>query len=243
MMVNKYILIIITLIITLITNSILKLSFLKGGIITVIPVVVGYIIYIQIKQTKRYKLLEEDLDPEAFIESTYKAYRYAENNKQLNSMFNMDLAFGYMSLGEYNKTLECLDKIDPDELPKINNSIISYYTLLMISYYNIDDFDRALINYEKAESYKLTNKRAGKLIDLLKANRYLYEREYARSKELFEKYPKDKISKRLELEILYILAYIDEKEGNEKDANLKYEIVAKNSNKLYIGKLAKEKVA
>lgn len=242
MMVNKYILIVVTLIFTFITNYIFKMSFLKGGIITIGLVTLGYILYMNIKQRKRYSILEEKLDPEKFIEETHKAYRYAGKNKELNSLLNMDLAFAYMSLGEYNKTMEFLDKVDPKQLPKTNNSLVGYYTSLMIVYYNLDDCDKAREMYKEASKYPLKNKRAEHLRAILDANKYFYEGDYEASRRLFSSYPKDKMSKRFELEILYVLACIDEKERNCQSANLKYKKVAKEANGLYIGKLSKDKL-
>jgi len=242
MMVNKYILVITTLIITFVTNSILKLPVLKGGIITVVIVTLSYIIYINHRQRKRYNILENDLDPEEFIKATYGAYKNAGKNKQLNSLLNMDLAFGYISLGQYKEALEFLNKVEPNYLPKINKSILAYYNTLMIVYYNLNECNKAEDVYEKAEKYRVKDKQGQQLMDLLLANKHFYEGNYEESRKRFEDYSKNKMSKRLELEVIFDLANIDEKEGNIKDAILKYEKVAREGNKLYSAKLAKEKL-
>ena len=242
MMVNKYILIITTLTITFITNSIFKLQFLTGGIITVGIVTLGYIIYINHIQRKRYNILENDLDPEEFIKATYEAYKNAGKNKQLNSLLNIDLAFGYISIGQYKDALEFLHKVEPDHLPKINRSILSYYNVLMIVYYNLNEYHNAKDIYDKVKRYEVKDKLGQQLMNLLIANKYFYEGNYEESRKRFENYPENKMSKRLKLEILFNLANIDEKEGNIKDAILKYEKVAREGNKLYSAKLAKEKL-
>lgn len=242
MMVNQYVLIVVTLLMTFITNYVLKLSFLKGGIITVTIITLAYIVYISKVQKKRYTILENDLDPETFIQASYKDYKNAGKNKQLNSLFNMDLAFGYMSLGEYERALEFLLKVQPEHLPRVNKAILTYYNALMIVYYNLDDYEKANEVYEKVEKYKVKGKLGEQLMDILMANKYYYEGNYDASKKRFDLYPKDKISKRLELEILFLMAKIDEKEGKIKNAISKYERVAKEGNKLNSSILAKEKI-
>ncbi len=242
MMVNKYILIAITLIITIFTNYILDLSFLVGGITTVLIVTLGYIIYINYGQRKRYGILESDLDPEGFIQASHKTYKYRGKNKQINSLYNLDLAFGYLSLGKYEKALEFLEEVEEDHLPRANKSILSYYNTLMLAYYNLEEYDKAEEIYNRAKEYKVKDKLAEQLMDLLMANKYLYEGDYERSRERFEKYPKDKISKRLELEILFDLAIIDEKQGNIEGAKSKYGRIAREGNKLYSAKLSHEKL-
>lgn len=242
MMVNNYILIIITLIVTFITNSVFKMSFLTGGIITIGIVTLGYIIYINHAQRKRYGILENDLDPEAFIEATYKAYKNVGKNKQLNSLFNNDLALGYISLGKYKSAVEFLENVEPTHLPRANKLALAYYNALMIVYYNLDEYDKASQVYEKVKGYEVKDKLGRQLMNILMANKYFYEENYEASREIFENYPKDKMSKRLELEILFDLANIDEKEGNVKNAISKYEKVAREGNKLHSAKIAREKL-
>lgn len=242
MMVNKYILIIVTLIVTFITNFVLKLPVLTGGIITIGLVTLAYIIYINYIQRKRYDILENDLDPEAFIEATYEAYKNAGKNKQLNSLLNSDLAFGYISLGEYKMAMEFLHKVEPTHLPRSNKLTLSYYNALMIVYYNLDEYAKAKEIYEIVKKYEVKDKLGEQLMDILMANKYFYEANYEASRKIFENYPKDKMSKRLELEVVFDLANIDEKEGNIKNAIPKYERVAREGNKLYSAKLAKEKL-
>lgn len=51
-----------------------------------------------------------------------------------------------------------------------------------------------------------------------------------------------RLSRRNRLEILYYLARMDEIEGNKEKALKKYRIIADNGNKLWIAKMAREKV-
>ena len=242
MMVNRYILIIVTLMTQFIINFIFKLSFFIGGLITVFIVTLGYIIYINYKQGKRYSILENALDPETFIEATYEAYKYSGKNKQLNSLLNNDLAIGYISLGDYEKAKEFLLKVEPEHLPRINKIILTYYNALMIVYYNLENYNEVGKVYDKAIQYEVKGKLGNRLMTILQANKSFYEGDYQNSRKLFESYPKDKMSKRLELEILFDLANIDEKEGNIKEAVSKYERVAKEGNKLYSAKVARDKL-
>lgn len=242
MMVNKYILIIITLMVTFITNFVLKLSFLTGGIITVGIVILGYILYINYVQRKRYGILENDLDPEAFIQATHEAYKNAGKNKQLNSLLNCDLAIGYISLGDYKMAIELLEKVEPIHLPKANKLVLAYYNALMIVYYNLNEYDKVKGIYEMVKKYEVRDKLDEQLMNILMANKYFYEGNYEASRKIFKEYPKNKMSKRLELEILFDLAKMDEKEGNIKNAISKYEKIAREGNKLYSAKLAKKRL-
>lgn len=51
-----------------------------------------------------------------------------------------------------------------------------------------------------------------------------------------------RLSRRNRLETLYYLARMDEIEGNKEKALKKYGIIADNGNKLWIAKMAREKV-
>ncbi len=241
-MINKYFLIIPTLAIGFITNKFLKLGYLKGGVLTVSIITIGYIIYIGQKQRKRYGILEEKLDPEEFIIKTHQAYKYAGKDKELNSLYNFDLAIAYISLRDYKKSLEYLNKVDREKLPSTNNFPIYYYTALMITQFNLNDESSAMQSYDKA--LNLVEK-SDKLIDqikILKANKYIYEKNYELSKKLFESYPKEKMSNRFRLEVLYALGYIDEKEGRIEESIKKYKKVSKEANKLAIKDLAKDRL-
>lgn len=242
MMVNKYILIGISLILTFISLVILKLSYLKGGLLTLALVVLGYIVYIGFKQRKRYGILEEDLDPEKFIEASHHAYRYAGEDGQLKSLLNSDLAYGYMSLGDYGRADYYLNKVEPERLPQANRSILAYYNARMIVYFELGQRDRGQALYEEAERVAFKGDLAQNLMDLMRANRYFYLGEYEESRRLLEAYPRKRRTRRLNLELEFELGLIDEREAKTSRARERFSQVAQEGKGLHIRGLAEERL-
>lgn len=241
-MVNKYILVALTLIVQFISRVILKMSFLKSGIITISIITLGYIVYMKVRGRERYSILERDLDPERFIEATREAYRYAGKNKELNGLFNMDMAYAYIYLGDYEKAFDYASNLDIKYIPRDAAYRFNYYRLMMKIYYNLKDPLAARKVYLEAEK-ELTRKKNQKALDYLKSYRAFYEGDYEAVREDFEGYLELKPSRLSELETLYILASIDESQGKEEEATKKFRRLAEEAEKLAIGKISREKLA
>lgn len=187
--------------------------------------------------------MEEDLDPEAFIDATKKQIRIAAKNKRSKAIFNADLVVGLMSMGKYQEALEMADEINIKYLSKWNGSILIYYSNMMSLYINIGEIDKAKKIYEdKIKDYPIKILNESMTMDVVLANKSFNEKEYNISKELFNKVLKSNKSRRLKFQVYYILAEIAEQEGNIEEAIKKYKIVGEKGNKLYISNLAKEKL-
>lgn len=241
----------LTKVILILSSILLPLIFLKvfnlGGFLSwILPVMIigiGYIIYSNIRQRKRCDLVEQDLDPEAFIEATKKQIRITGKNKQAYAILNHDLIVGLLSMRKYEEARNILDEINEQHLPKWNGSILSYYSIEMVLYSNAGDIDRAHEVYEtKIRNYPIKILSESMTMDLILADKSLREKEYTISRELFNKVLKYTKSKRLKLEIYYSLAIIDEEEGKIEEAIKKYKKVADKGNKLHSSLLAKEKL-
>lgn len=214
-----------------------------SGIITFIIVLLGYIIVANFKQRKRYKLLEEDLDPKGFIESTERQIKIIGKNKRSRTILNADLIVGLMSMRRYEEALDILNEIDIKYLSKWNGSSLICYSNEMSLYYNIGEVDKAKEIYEsKIKNYPIKILNESLTMNVILANKSFYEKEYSSCKELYNRVLQGNKSKRLKFEVYYILANIDEEEGNIEEAIKKYRIVADKGNKLYSADLAREKL-
>lgn len=243
MFLAKVILILSSILLPLIFVKGLNLGGLLSWILTVMIIGIGYIIYSNIRQKKRYDLLEQDLDPEAFIEATKKQMKITGKNKRAYALLNHDLIVGLLSMRKYEEARDVLDEINEAHLSKWNGSILNYYNVEMILYSNAGDMDRANEIYEtKIRNYPIKLLNESMTMDLILADKSLREKEYNISRELFNKVLKNIKSKRLKLEIYHSLAIIDEEEGRIEEAIRKYKKVADKGNKLHLSFLAKEKL-
>ncbi|WFA09065.1 hypothetical protein [Tissierella sp. Yu-01] len=231
----------------MLVNIILSIGFnlniVLSGVITFIVVLLGYIIVANIRQRKRYNLLEKDLEPEAFIESTKNQLEITGKNKQANTMLNIDLLLGLMSMRRYEEARDVLNKINTKYLSKWNGSILIFHNSEMSFYYNTGEIDKAMEIYNtRIKGYPIKTLNESITMDLILANKSYHEKEFKISRELYQKVLQGNKSKRLELEIYFVLANIDEEEGNIEEAIRKYNKVADEGNKLYSAYLSKEKL-
>ena len=158
-----------TLILTFIANGILKLSVVKGGLLVVVTITITYIVYVNQIQKKRYKILIEDMNPQKYIEETHRIYGNAWMDEKLNSLYNLDLAFGYMSLEDFQKSLEYLKLVRVENLPKRKNYPLKYYTALTISYSKLGDDAKALEAYRAGKNIRRENTESDKLLEILES--------------------------------------------------------------------------
>lgn len=242
-LIKRSILIIATIIINIVLLKVFNLNTVLAGVITVTIVFLGYIIYANIRQRKRHDLLEKYLNPDAFIEATEKQLEITGKNKQANTMLNLDLLLGFLSMRNYDKAKDALNNINKKYPPKWNGSILIFHSYEMNLYYNTGETDKATEIYDtRIKEYPIKILNESITMDLILANRSYNENEYKISRELYQKVLKVSKSKRLEIEIYYILANIDEAEGNIEEAIKKYKKVVNEGNKLYSVNLAKEKL-
>lgn len=240
MMINKYGLILVASIINFFILVILKLPIVKGGLISIGLLTVGYIVYMRYKQAGRYKILEEDLDPEGFIEASHKAYKYAGDNREINNLLNIDYATAYISLGEYEKALEFLEKLDSKKLNKPRSLILIYYNLMIIVCGELGMDLEVSRAFEQAQAVEPRDKASLEGLKIIRSNYYIVTGDYKEARKNLEDYRPRYISRRMELEILFDLARIDEQEGRIKEASLKYRQVYEGAGKLHIARMSRD---
>ncbi len=242
-MISRFVIILTTSTILFILWKGLNLSYILSSVITIAIVLLGYIIIAIIRHRKRLKLLEVHLDPEAFIEATERQKKITGKNKRTNTYLNFDIVAGLMSLGKYKEAMDVMEELNLKYLTPKNGLLLGYYHNKMILLYELGQKEKADELFEnKIKDFPLKTPVLRSLMGLLLAIRAFQEGEFEESKELCNKYLNNNKSRRLELELLYILAEIDEKQGNIESAIEKYTRIAKEGNKLNTATKAREKL-
>ncbi|WP_425448851.1 tetratricopeptide repeat protein [Dethiothermospora halolimnae] len=78
------------------------------------------------------------------------------------------------------------------------------------------------------------------LMKLIVAERLFFLKKYEESREKFKEILKEKVSKRIYLNVLYRLAQIDDKIGDVSSSKDKYKKILDEGNKLWIAEKSKE---
>jgi tetratricopeptide (TPR) repeat protein len=221
---------------------ILNIQPLISATITILIVMTGYIIISIIRSKKRLSLLEDDCDPEAFLERTEKQRAITGTNKKINAYFDIDRSAGLITLGRFEEAKDILLSIDKNILSRKNDTLLVYTINLMSCLYELGEVASAEELFEiQIPSLAPINNRILLATNLLVAERFFYLKRYDESREQLNKVLNQKLSKRTRMEILYCLAQMDEEEGNEEAAMVKYSQVASEGNKLWIAKKARER--
>lgn len=244
MFIKRSTLTVMTLVILLFFWKVLGLSYVVSAFPTLGIVVVGYVILVLHKQKNRMILLEELLDPEAFIVATEEQRKTVGKNKKTNAHLDVDIAAALISMGNLEEARDILVSIDTKYLSKIEGPLLVYNYNLMLVLYDLGETDEAEHIYRKEFKNLQTKGPRKKLImELVEANKNYNSGNYDESKRIYTAFLDKSKSKRMLLGILYILAEIDEKQGNINGAKEKYEKVAVEGNKLFIRQEAKQKLS
>ncbi|MTI47129.1 tetratricopeptide repeat protein [Sporosalibacterium faouarense] len=242
MLVNRIYFIVITFII-MISLSFLIENTVVAGIITFAVVMIGYIIISLMRNKNRVSLLEEECDPQAFLEATERQRKITGRNPKMNTLLNIDRSAGLILNGEFEKAKDTLLSVDKSYLSEKNGSLFVYNVNLISCHYELGENESAERLFEKEMPLlSPTNKRMKLSIKLLNADRLLRLKRFEESEIEFKRLLEEKISKRVELSILHSLAQIDEHKGNLKDAIYKYDEVSNNGNKLWIAEQSRKKL-
>jgi tetratricopeptide (TPR) repeat protein len=114
----------------------------------------------------------------------------------------------------------------------------------MLCFYELGEISNAEKLFEtQIPSLPPISPRIVRSVNLLIAERFFYLKRYDESREQFNKFINQKLSRRTRLEILYFLARMDEQEGNIEGAMAKYSKISSEGNKLWIAEKAREKCA
>lgn len=239
MLVNRIGFIVCTFLLMIIL-SVLTKNVIIAGIITFITVMIGYIIIAYMRNKKRINLLEEECNPEAFLEATEKQRAIVGKKDRHNTYLDIDKAVGLISMGEFEEAKELLMSIDKTYLSAKNGTLLIYTIDLLYCLYELGEISHAEEIFETQIPLLLpVNPRITLSMKLLVAERFLFLNRYEESREKFQELLNEKMTKRVRISVLYSLAKIDENTGDIDSAQNKYKEVAESGNKLWIAREAK----
>ena len=192
-------------------------------------------------------ILDNELDPEKFIELTENEYNKNKNKKYRNYM-KLNLSAGYSSVGKIETAYEKLKEVDlSKKLYRERDKILYYYNevLLLIALGKKEEA-KEIYNKDLSEEIEKIGKRKKEreIYNLLKAleGMLFHENDNEKMIEILNEALKKSKTKRQNLGFKYLLATHKEKIGEIQEAMELYKEVIENGNKLYIVQEAKEKL-
>ena len=192
-------------------------------------------------------VLDNELDPEKFIELTENEYNKNKNKKYRNYM-KLNLSAGYSSAGKIETAYEKLKEVDlSKKLYREQNKILYYYNeALILNVLGKKEEATEIYNKELSEEIEKIGKRKkdSEIYNLVKAleGMLFHENNNEKMIEILNETLKKTKTKRQNLGLKHLLAAYKEKVGKIEEAMELYKEVAENGNKLYIVQEAKEKL-
>ena len=192
-------------------------------------------------------VLDNELDPEKFIELTENEYDRNKNKKYRNYM-KLNLSAGYSSAGKIETAYEKLKEVDlSKKLYRERNKILYYYNeALILNVLGKKEEATEIYNKELSEEIEKIGKRKkdSEIYNLVKAleGMLFHENDNEKMIEILNEALKKTKTKRQNLGLKHLLAAYKEKAGKIEEAIELYKEVAENGNKLYIVQEAREKL-
>ena len=192
-------------------------------------------------------ILDNELDPEKFIELTENEYNRNKNKKYRNYM-KLNLVAGYSSSGKIESAYEKLKEVDlSKKLYRERNKILYYYNeALILNVLGKKEEATEIYNKELSEEIENIGKRKkdSEIYNLVKAleGMLFHENDNEKMIEILNEALKKSKTKRQNLGFKYLLATHKEKIGEIEEAMELYKEVIENGNKLYIVQEAVEKL-
>ena len=192
-------------------------------------------------------ILDNELDPEKFIELTENEYNKNKNKKYRNYM-KLNLSAGYSSAGKIETAYEKLKEVDlSKKLYRERNKILYYYNeALILNVLGKKEEATEIYNKELSEEIEKIGKRKkdSEIYNLVKAleGMLFHENDNEKMIEILNEALKKIKTKRQNLGLKHLLAAYKEKAGKIEEAIELYKEVAENGNKLYIVQEAREKL-
>lgn len=192
-------------------------------------------------------VLDNELDPEKFIELTENEYNKNKNKKYRNYM-KLNLSAGYSSAGKIETAYEKLKEVDlSKKLYRERDKILYYYNeALILNVLGKKEETTEIYNKELSEEIEKIGKRKkdSEIYNLVKAleGMLFHENDNEKMIEILNEALKKIKIKRQNLGFKYLLATYKEKVGKTREAIELYKEVAENGNKLYIVQEAREKL-
>ena len=192
-------------------------------------------------------ILDNELDPEKFIELTENEYNRNKNKKYRNYM-KLNLVAGYSSSGKIETAYEKLKEVDlSKKLYRERNKILYYYNeALILNVLGKKEEATEIYNKELSEEIENIGKRKkdSEIYNLVKVleGMLFHENDNEKMIEILNEALKKSKTKRQNLGFKYLLATHKEKIGEIEEAMELYKEVIENGNKLYIVQEAVEKL-
>ena len=192
-------------------------------------------------------VLDNELDPEKFIELTENEYNKNKNKKYRNYM-KLNLSAGYSSAGKIETAYEKLKEVDlSKKLYRERNKILYYYNeALILNVLGKKEEATEIYNKELSEEIEKIGKRKkdSEIYNLIKSleGMLFHENDNEKMIEILNEALKKTKTKRQNLGLKHLLAAYKEKAGKIEEAIELYKEVAENGNKLYIVQEAREKL-
>lgn len=214
-----------------------------SGSITLLLVSIYYLTVSLIQSRKRLLLLEKYCDPDIFLAITEKQLKMTVKKPKIYSGLLINKAAALYLKGDFLQAKEVLLSIDKTLLSDSDGSMLFYTVNLISCYYELGEISQGEEMYQR-EVPKLMpiTRRMEFALELLAAERLYYINDLNESKVRLTKLLARKLSKRVHLSILYLLASIDEKNGDYKAAGMKFEQIYNGGNKLWIAVSSKNRL-
>lgn len=192
-------------------------------------------------------ILDNELDPEKFIELTENEYNKNKNKKYRNYM-KLNLSAGYSSAGKIETAYEKLKEVElSKKLYRERDKILYYYNeALILNVLGKKEEAIEIYNKELSEEIEKIGKRKkdSEIYNLVKVleEMLFHENDNEKMIEILNEALKKTKTKRQNLGLKHLLAVYKEKAGKIEEAIELYKEVVKNGNKFYIVQEAKEKL-
>lgn len=199
-----------------------------SGVITFITIITAYTLITVYLNKKRNGLLEDSCDPDAFLKATEKLLSKAGKKPKFKALIDINLAAGLIVKGDLTAARDLLDSIDLSLLSLKNGTLFTFYLNRITCAYLMGEMELAEELFEtKVPLLAPVSSKMLLSTEMLIAERFFYTKKYNESQERLLKLLQRKTSRRLRVEIYFLLARIDEELGNSSAAAEKYEKVAK----------------
>ncbi|WOO35281.1 hypothetical protein R2R35_15945 [Anaerocolumna sp. AGMB13020] len=174
------------------------------------------------------------------IDRLERKYR---RNRRAAVILDINRATAYLIMGDSNKALEYLNSIEEADLSEKNDSYYVYTINRILCYYELGEIEKAEALYE-TELVRLCpyGKRLKKSAEILVGERFYFLHRYKESYACLKKLLNTDLPKRQYLGVLYLLARMDDINGEQEQAMTKYRKISKLGNKLWIAKDAGERL-
>lgn len=194
------------------------------------------------RQKSRIRLLEEDCDPQAFIEATDKQYQITGKNKIAHVHLMIDKSAGLASMGRFQEALDLLLSLDIKRVKRSKMRRMVYYNNLMICYDGLDQQEIAKALYDSefgVFSQNHSQYSLFKAVILFSKLRYeQFEDELQMRQNLIDELKTLKLTKRLALYLKLYESELSFQQGDVLSATAGLKEILENGNKLHIVEIA-----